>query len=149
MLYDGADEVTLHVVDLKQRIEGVAGALGKTVYSYEQDEFLAKAKELQFPAVGIFYGGLQPNATNGRRSESAEMIYDLIIVDDTSSSGCKNSSGNTSGATTLLSLIRKELHEPATAEELSWDFKSEAPFDIGEKYKIAYIQRWTAILTKT
>lgn len=149
MLYDGVDEATAHAADLIQRIDKIATATGKAIYAYEQDQFLAKAKELQFPAVGIFYNGLNANTDKGRRSESGEMVFDLIIVDDTSGSGCFSASGTTTTATTLLSLIRQELFEPTIALEKSWDFKSELPFDLGEKNKIAYVQRWTAILTKT
>ena len=143
MLYDGADEVTIHVIDLKARIEAITIAAGKTVYAYSQDEFLDSAKELRFPAVGIFYTGL---ATNGdRRAEAGELQFDLVVADD-ASSGC--TTVDASGATTLLSLIRQALKTKTVETEKSWDFKTEVPFDLGEANKIGYIQRWTAIVTK-
>ena len=147
MLYDGEDEVSLHAADLETRIEKIATATGKAIYAYSQDEFLAKAKTLQFPAVGIFYSGLA--TTGDRRSESGEMQFDLIIVDDVGGSGGCSSTGGTVTATTLLSLIRQELFDRLIETEKQWDFKSEIPFELGEKYKIAYIQRWTAIVCKT
>jgi len=144
MLFDGEDIVEAHVLDLKTRIETIGEATGKTVYAYDQEEFLDKAKILQFPAVGIFYAGL--NIIGDKRSESGELLFDLVIADDTIS-GCGKGS-DTTGATTLLSLIRQVLNEVVISTEKHWSFKSEASFDLGEKTKIGYLQRWSAVVTK-
>lgn len=146
MLYDGVDEVDNHAQDLATRIEKIAKALGKTIYAYNQDDFLSKAKKLQFPAIGIFYGGLA--SAGGTRSNSGSIKFDLIIVDDVGGAGGCSSDGGTLTATTLLSLIRQELYERDIEGEKQWSFKSEVPFDLGDKNKIAYVQSWVAIVCK-
>ena len=146
MLYDAVDEVADHVTDIKTRLNNIAEAVGKSIFAYSQEEFLNKAKELQFPAVGIFYAGILPEGD--RRSQNAELIFNLVVADDPSSGGC-TTLVDQSKTTTLLAELRKEMKLVTAATQKSWSFVSELPFPLSDNSKLAYIQQWTAVLTKT
>jgi hypothetical protein len=147
MLYDGEDIINSHVLDIKKRVGSLKSANGKMVYAYTQEEFLNKAKKMLFPAIGIFFISTTTLNPITRRSTVAEIIFNLIIVDDTKGN---ISDGLDAEATRiLLAAIRKELHHHTSKDQKVWSFLAELPFDVGEKNKVGYLQRWSAIVTET
>jgi hypothetical protein len=147
MLYDGSDIINSYASDLKDRVGAITGLTGKAIYAYTQDEFMNKAKKLLFPAVGIFHAGTATLNPNTRRSVTAEMVFNLIVVDTGKVSMIDGVDSEPTRR--LLSLIRQALHNSTTGTQKIWSFISESPFDIGDKDKIAYVQRWSAIVSES
>jgi len=142
--------------DLITRIKALPEVGDQTLYVYTQEKLLNETEGLEFPAVGVIYGGMF-RAGEQKQGRMQTLQGDVVLTMGDLCQATYGDADDKPAATELLDKIRNQIIaecSPAPGGH-KWDFQFEVPaylttrrstgIDTKEdKAKILmYVQRWT------
>ena len=141
------DVVNLAVVDVTTRLKSLAAITSTTAYLYDEDDLLDSKKVLQYPAVGVLYGGLRGLDDSSKTGAKAELFIDIAIGGEKMCLDNPLIDDKKPSVTALLADIRQvmscDFTSVAYTSTHKWQFVAELPNDI--EGLIAYAQRWKVV----
>lgn len=141
------DVVNLAVVDVTTRLKSLADIASTTVYLYDEDDLLDTQKTLQYPAVGVLYGGLRGLDDSSKTGVKSELFIDIAVAGEKKCLDDPRIDDKKPSITALLAEIRQvmscDFNTVIYTSTHKWQFVAELPNDIDGL--IAYAQRWKVI----
>lgn len=129
----------------------------KVLYVYRQEILFAQTRSIQYPAVGILYGGMFPIGPEAQGRKQT-LVVDVVLL---MGEECNTSVGNTDEkptATGLLDKIRTEILTQCTLSPSGhkWRLNFELPAfltstlgvekPLTRQEWLMYVQRWSTVV---
>ena len=141
------DVVNLAITDVTTRLQSLTEIKDTTIYLYDQDQLSDEQITLQYPAVGVLYGGLRGIDDSSKTGLKSELFVDIAIAGEKMCSSNPRIDDKKPSITSLLAQVRDVMFcdfiTVAYTSTHKWQFVAELPESIDGI--MAYAQRWKVI----